>query len=249
MEPNNFDDGIKEKLEGRRLQPSDEAWTKLSERLIYEDKKDNNKTIWWAGFAASVIGILFVAFQFFNNPLEVKPVIVDAPTVIEQNERVPIAVGNAEASNEVLEVTQPIEKTEKFQLKENSSNNIKSDPIVIASEQVIPKEKSQEKKPIKVLQEDFTFEAQKIQDVVAQVQMLKDNNQELTDDVIDAMLLEAQKEIRLKQLNNQVTGVVDANMLLQDVENDLDQSFRSKVFEALKASYGTVKTAVAQRNN
>lgn len=249
MEPNNFDDGIKEKLEGRRLQPSDEAWTKLSERLIYEDKKHNNKTIWWAGVAASAIGILFVAFQFFNNPLEVKPVIVDAPTVIEQNERAPIAGGNVEASNEVLEVTQPIEKTEKFQLKENSSNIIKSDPIVIASEQVIPKEKSQEKKPIKVLQEDFTFEAQKIQDVVAQVQMLKDNNQELTDDVIDAMLLEAQKEIRLKQLYNQSTGVVDANMLLQDVENDLEQSFRSKVFEAIKASYGTVKTAVAQRNN
>ena len=33
------------------------------------------------------------------------------------------------------------------------------------------------------------------------------------------------------------------------VEDDMGQSFRSKVFEALTESYKTVKTAVAERNN
>ena len=42
---------------------------------------------------------------------------------------------------------------------------------------------------------------------------------------------------------------VDANALLQDVESDLQQSFRNKIFEALKNSYETIKTAVAERNN
>ena len=48
---------------------------------------------------------------------------------------------------------------------------------------------------------------------------------------------------------NESTGVVNAHALLQDVEDDLEQSFRSKVFQALKENYITVKTAVAQRNN
>jgi len=78
---------------------------------------------------------------------------------------------------------------------------------------------------------------------------LKDYNKEVTDEAIDALLLQAQKEITLKKLYNVSTRVVDADLLLQDVEADLDQSFRTKVFETLKASYNTVKTAVAQRNN
>ena len=43
--------------------------------------------------------------------------------------------------------------------------------------------------------------------------------------------------------------MVDAEALLENVEAELDQSFRNKVFEAIKSSYNSVKTAVAQRND
>ncbi len=49
MESNKFDNSIKDKLESRSLQPSNNAWAKLSERLEKEDKKQNNKAIWWLG--------------------------------------------------------------------------------------------------------------------------------------------------------------------------------------------------------
>jgi len=39
-----------------------------------------------------------------------------------------------------------------------------------------------------------------------------------------------------------------ANALLESVEQELDQSFRSKVLEAIKTSYNSVKTAIATRN-
>uniref|UniRef100_UPI0040486C09 hypothetical protein n=1 Tax=Mariniflexile sp. TaxID=1979402 RepID=UPI0040486C09 len=239
MEPNKFEQNLKEKLEGRTLQPSNEAWTKLSGRLDYENKKQNSKTFWWFGIAASVIGILFVGFQFFNIE-EIKPVIVDAPTIIEQN-------GNPPAPVEAVE--KPNTAIEKIQLNETPLANIKNNPIVIAEESSIPKERIQQQKPIMATQETLTFEAQKIQEIVGQVQQLKDKNQEVSDAAIDALLLQAQKEIRLQKIHSKTTGLVNANMLLEEVENDLDQSFRSKVFEAIKASYGTVKTAVAQRNN
>ena len=38
-------------------------------------------------------------------------------------------------------------------------------------------------------------------------------------------------------------------MLLETVEDEMGQSYRGKVFEALKESYKTVKTAVVNRNN
>jgi len=42
--------------------------------------------------------------------------------------------------------------------------------------------------------------------------------------------------------------LVDANALLQDVEAELQDSFRTRVFETLKSTFKTVKTAVADRN-
>ena len=84
--------------------------------------------------------------------------------------------------------------------------------------------------------------------MVAQVQALKNENKVVTEADINALLVEAQKEIALNRLSQQTSGFVDANALLESVEQELDQSFRAKVFEAIKTSYNTVKTAVAQRN-
>ena len=63
------------------------------------------------------------------------------------------------------------------------------------------------------------------------------------------LLKEAEREIFKDKLKNENTRTVNANDLLQDVEADLEQSFRAKVFETLKSSYDSVKTAVANRNN
>jgi len=79
---------------------------------------------------------------------------------------------------------------------------------------------------------------------------MKAKNIDVTDADIDVLLKEAQKEIIRNRIYNKTTSVVDANALFQDVEAELNQSsFRNKVFEALKSSYNSVKTAVAHRND
>ena len=120
------------------------------------------------------------------------------------------------------------------------------DGVLVNSE---PVHQRHEREMYEELGLELSFEEQQIKDVVAKVEAMKNNNESVSEDDIDALLMQAQKEIRLNNLINETTGVVDANALLQDVEADLDQSFRSKVFEALKSSYNSVKTAVAQRNN
>ena len=94
-----------------------------------------------------------------------------------------------------------------------------------------------------------TFEDEKLKEVVAQIQELKNTNEAVTEDEIDALLKEAEKAIFKEKIKSANTQTVDADALLQDVEADLQQSFRDRVFEALKTSYETVKTAVAERNN
>jgi len=235
MESNKFDNSIKETLENRRLQPSNDAWNKLSQRLENQNKKQTNKSIWFIGVAASLVGLLFVVFQFFNTK-EITPTITEMPTV-KQQEKTPIASGNAEATNTVLEESHPIKTIKKQQIKDNITS--------VAKKQMLEKENNH----LAEVNTNESLETQKIETILAQVNNLKNNNQTVTDAYIETLLRQAQKEIRLQKLYNQKTGIVDASLLLEQVETDLDQSFRSKVFEAIKASYTTVRTVVAQRND
>ena len=240
MEQNKFDEQIKKTLEGRSMQPSNDAWAKLSNRLDETNKKKNN-AYWYIGVAASIVGLLFIAVQFYNTK-PVEPVIVNTPTV-KQVENTQVAVEDSKTSKAVLKTIQSVEN-----FKENAAVKDIETKVVLSEKQIVPKEVNQVK-VTKVNQETLTFEEKKTQDIIAKVEDLKAQNKEVTNADIDALLLEAQKEIRLKKLIDKNTGVVDANALLEDVETDLDQSFRSKVFDAIKASCGTVKTVIVQRNN
>ena len=84
MEPNKFENNIKDKLEKRTLKPSENAWNTLSEHLDTQVEKRNNKPYWWLGIAASVIGILFVISNVLDNDLKIN----DTPEVVEANEEV-----------------------------------------------------------------------------------------------------------------------------------------------------------------
>jgi hypothetical protein len=249
MEPNKFEDNIKEKLEDRTLQPSNDAWNKLATRLEAKEEKRNNKAFWWLGIAASFIGFLFIASQFFNDEKPVEPKVSDVPSVIQQKENIEVAAEKSTESNAVLNEEQSIKSSETNLLKVDKIA-IKKEHSELAFEELKDTNKIYKvEKLIDLSKEKLTFEEQKIQDVVAKINDLKNNNKTITDADIDALLLEAQKEIRFQKMQTQVAGAIDAAKLLEEVEADLDQSFRSKVLEAIRAAYGNVKTAVAQRNN
>ena len=95
----------------------------------------------------------------------------------------------------------------------------------------------------------LTPEELKVLKVVNQIKALDSDGTAATDEEIETLLKRAERDILKERIYNETTRTVDADALLQDVEDDLDQSFRTKVFEALKSSYNTVKTAVAERNN
>lgn len=242
MEPTPFENKLKTTLEKRAIQPSKDSWESLSRRLDTEkNKKRFSKKVYWSlGIAASITGIILIAFQFLNTEKEVAPQIVVTPKVKKNIEvEVDEKIEEAKYSNSLQ--SYPEEKVEIAVPKPKITEGIKPEIVLVENHPQKPQYNTE------VAEEHTSFEDEKIQELVNQIHTLKANGTEVTDAEIDALLLRAQQDIMLHELYQEQTELASANLLLQEVEAELDQSFRIKVFEALKTSYHTVKVAVVER--
>lgn len=252
MAPNKFDENIKDRLENRTIEVSSEAWNKLKKRLDRSKKEHKKRPIFWIGLAASIAGILFVVSQFFNDSgiEQSEPTLVVNPEVINKQEINPIVVQDIENKKDSTSKEQSIQNVElnaavELVKKEKKQKELKSE-IALNNRNLITADTI---KSLQLNKEIVSFENQKIQDDVAQIQTLKDNNTVITNEDLELLLHKAQADITTEKLFNERTGIVDAGALLQDIEADLDQSFRDKVFKALKENFNFITTAVANRNN
>lgn len=240
MAPIKFEDSIKEKLEKRMLEPSTEAWNRLSEKLETNTERSSKKTYVWIGIAASLVGIFLMTYTFFKTS-EVSnqnPVLVDTET----QEIETLQSGKVNQEEQVfmeqphMEVVGTLENVTK-------TNETKNESITysVKTTQVAQTEspKASQKILKNTLHEPLSRETE-----IAQTEIKEHPIKTETD--VDALLKEAQQ--KLKHTTTEKDYAIDAKALLQDVEADLDESFRAKVFETLITGYKKVKTAVAQRN-
>lgn len=245
-----WENNIKKTLEKRRIEPSAASWDSLANRLDVADKKKIKMPFWWMGIAASLIGVLLMTNVFFkDNPADAqKPVIVDVQKPVDKKLLTEPVSGQHLATES--ETVKNVEMTE----KETSINQFIKDKntldLATPIQSTIAKtEKTATSEQVELEAEKQSFEDKKVSEIVAHINEIKSQGQTVTDADIEALLLKAQKEITFQSVLKESTMTVDANSLLQDVESELQQSFRNKIFEALKNSYETVKTAVAERNN
>ena len=241
MAPIKFEENIKDKLEKRTIQPSADAWQTLASRLETKNNKKKSPYYLWLGVAASIVAIMFIASQLFVNNNNTT---IETPVIVNTNKE---TIKKIESENILQKKDVLTNNVEKESVKELNIKTPKSEKTEVA--QLTKQKEEKTVLPKEVIVNKTSFEDLKVQQVVAQIQGLKDKGESVTDKDIDALLDQAQKEITLQNIYNETTKTVDANALLQDVESDLQQSFRDKVFNALKSSYNTVKTAVAERNN
>jgi len=241
MAPIKFEENIKDKLEKRTIQPSTDAWQTLANRLDAKNNKKKSPYYLWLGVAASIVAIMFIASQLFVNNNNTT---IETPVIVDTNKE---TIKKVESENVLQKKDVLTNNVEKESVKELNIKTPKPKKTEVA--QLTKQKEEKTVLPNEVIANKTSFEDLKVQQVVAQIQGLKDKGESVTDKDIDALLDQAQKEITLQNIYNETTKTVDANALLQDVESDLQQSFRDKVFNALKSSYNTVKTAVAERNN
>ena len=257
MAPIKFEENIKDKLEKRTLSPSAEGWSKLSNRLDTDQKKSKNPIFWWLSIAAGLIIMIALSAHFFKSNIEKdnspqmvneKPEIINGDNNKPQlNENKIIELADVDDSGEekkenlpiskkpqIIEYSKEIQKQHKNkeQLAKNDSNDLKK----------LGNNKKEENKEI--TENSIMKEA-----IAEAMNDIKSENATVSDREIDSLLKIASKELFKEQLQKESAKTVDANALLMSVEDEMGQSFRSKVFEALKESYETVRTAVADRNN
>lgn len=246
MAPIKFEENIKEKLEKRTLQPSSQAWNTLSEKLEENTNKPSNKTFWWLGFAASLVGILFVVNSFLMTPETSN----QTPVFVETEAK---EVETLENKNDIVtpETSIAIEGSNITEINASEDNantkKIKSEVVIANRNQVknpslaiLEKNENSEDVLNNSISKTPSFEI-KVAKLESQDKISK------TETNIDSLLSKAQEHIAEKSQTK--TYSIDANSLLQDVEEDIDESFRAKVFETVKTNYKKVKTAVAHRND
>lgn len=258
MAPIKFEEQLKSKLEKRSLSPSTAGWSKLSERLDADKKKSKLPVFWWLSIAAAMVVMLAVSVQYFNtnNTEEVLPQLVNEEILKEQlkdkqpkiNAQKSIKLANeAEITESQKRNTSIINKPK---IGDYKAIKKKINKTQITENTNFKKQNSVQKtiKKVNSKLEIETFKSINKNAVASTLNKIKTETTSVTDKEIDALLKAANKEIFKNKLQES-TKTVDANTLLISVEDDMGQSFRSKVFEALKENYKTIKTAVVERNN
>ena len=260
MAPIKFEENIKDKLDKRTIEPSGKAWNRLSQKLDTQGGSSRNPVAWWLGLAASLVGVFLVTTLFLksNEDRSILPTLVETPLK-----------DTLKLQEEVLEPDAIVENDNKSNKEDinlyNNSNNIianqiltkkmvkktvKNEDLKTKSEGVVYNGIKQETIENKeVVKTNSIIKNANDQEIVAQIPELEKAKDMVTDAEIESLLERAQKDITLNSVKKENTKVVNANLLLQDVETDLEQSFRDKMFNTIISSYNTVKTAVVERND
>ncbi len=246
MEPDKFEKHIKDQLSNREINPSENAWKSISGQLQNPESPKSNRRFWY-GVAAVFIGILIISTLYLNRSDEVIESgiqIVETPNdttgipkrenkVVEQNvteDKVtffnkPFPV---ESERAMVKVETTINSNSQFTALDQSKGQVVEDKVV----------RSQTEKLINA----------KIAEIVAQVDLIENGNLSISNAEVDSLLRKAQNELVTDKIFNR-EGQVDAMALLNEVEGELDKSFREQIFESLKTGFLKVRTAVADRNN
>lgn len=255
-----LEDNIREKLEAREIKPSADSWGKLDAKL--ECERSKKKVVGWYFMAASFVGILILASVFFTQDNEQQNVQIVKENMEHQNqEKHPEILPNNSKEEEIVSTKKDSEEGEVLENKEKRKAN--SDAL-----KPLPQKKSEIDKKVdrtevssnvkhterQQILEDSSHKSEaervlsnKVDEVVASVRGLQNNNTEVTAKEVEELLNNAHRDIQTQQILK--SPKVDATALLQNVEWELEKSFRDKVFDALGEGFQKIRTAVIERND
>lgn len=197
-----------------------------------------------------------------NSTIEDETLKLSIPTVLEKEESI-------ESTSLVQTIDNKEVRSTPLSRKQDSPNQNTS-AVAVTNKKKLPKDEMSRETPVvsnnKPLSTIIVASAEKAEKkntdfsensdikraIDAQVKTLVANVDlnTVSDEEIDALLRNAQREIISNRVFDSVTSRVDANALLLDVEAEVDpKSFRDKIFEALTDGFVKTKNAVVGRNN
>ncbi|MCD0470829.1 hypothetical protein [Flavobacterium sp. JAS] len=246
MEPNNFEKDFREKLNQRTIEPSDKAWDRLDAMLsVAEEKKPTVRLRSlqaskrkWLYIAASIVGFLLVGTFYFNQ----KKSVVETPKnniVIEENTKKDSVV--KPTLNTIDSVRTEVATSEKESVRESEKQgNNHPDVLKLNSNKPSKNEKNQVAESSVIIKNNP--EKRSINTANPTVETSKKES-------VDQLLLSAEKTVVAENSVKPKAKIkVNANDLLNQVDGELELSFREKVITKVNKNYQTVKVALANRN-
>ncbi len=243
MAPVEFEKQIKERLDERRIDPSSDAWEKISDRL--ENKTGSKKTYYYRyAVAAMLVGVLLAVYWFYQSPEKLP---LDAVPVVESPATLPEKRNTSDSNSESISPTAIADDSREEDLKASEKEYQDQEQVSKKADHFTSQDMENTSIAIETEQDTDAFINAKIDEVVAQVTSMEEEREAITAAEVDSLLRNAQKELLADKEFREVQ-TVDASSLLAGVEDELDKSFRDQVFEKLKTGFIKVRTAVADRN-
>jgi len=242
MEPNNFEKDFRDKLNQRKIEPSNKAWDRLDAMLsIAEENKTpvrlrslQTSKRKWLYIAASIVGFLLVGTIFLSqkkDTIEIPKENVVLEEILKKDSiskqsLYTIEPDKAEIVTSEKKSNQKPNQEQIIDLHKKSNISIKKEQNQIAGSSII----------IKKNQENQTSNNQ-----TSTVETSKNEN-------ADQLIHSAEKTVVAENSAKAKKIKVNASDLLNQVDGELELSFREKVITKVNKNYQTVKVAVSNRN-
>ena len=235
MEPEKFENNVKKVLGEREIQPSAASWEKLEQRL--KPGREKRPYLLWMTSAAAIAAIFFVLGSYFNSP-----VASEEPQLVEQAPEEPVLEEKTSEPEVIQVAASEEEETSEVEEKPSAERDVKN---VIFEAPVKRSSEAETAIAVENVSEVIQEPSENIE-IISQPETAiaqEDTAPENTDLEVEALLLLATAELKADS-----TYTVNSGNLLHQVEYELDQSFREKVFEVVKDGLKKAKTAVATRD-
>lgn len=244
MAQNKLENQIKEKLNSREIQPSAQAWDRLDAMLTVAEEKKTKRSFFsykFIGIAASVLVFVTLGMFFFNQKEVEKQ--SDRNVVTKEVEKDTINDTNTKnvfpnpVKEQINDVVVSSEKP-KINIQQPRTNNKKS---IINQKTTAINQFVENQSQVVVNQNQV--QPQKDGEIA-----IKEKENLKTEIKSDEQLFKSLDKVALNATTKKSALKVDAKSLLNQVDGELDLTFREKVINSINKNYKNVKVAVSNRN-
>lgn len=249
-----FEETFSKKLKSREIEPKAGSWEQLSKRLDSSEENKKGPAFWWIGIAATIIGAILIFGSFFNESVSNSPGIVNVPVERSLEEETELHQNSSEevkrkeiVFEEKKEVIETPTSAKTLKVSEEQKPTVRNRKSAVAAIDKSAKVQEAILKEPELKVAEVPEISQSIEDAIAEV-VQQENEGNITEAEIDALLAKAAAQISQTENKKIYSENIDARSLLREVEFEMEESFREKVFEVLKEGYLKARTAVANRN-
>jgi hypothetical protein len=246
METDKFEQQLEKIFKKREINPTSKAWERVAEQLDAEQGRKKKGFLWY-GIAASLVGLAMIGIFYMKDPQRSDE---KGATVVDRSEQKPgliIQDANKLDDEDIVEQSTEIVESGSAQAAKGLLSAPQLQKVYPASRSIVKNNLEVSNRTINKKATTRAIEI-KMAEVLKKADRLGTGKDLVTDGETDSLLRIAQQELLANELF-QIEPNIDATTLLNEVEHDLDQSFRSQIFETLKGSFLKARTAVAERNN